>query len=215
MGRSGTVVVLMCACLAGGEISAGAASGISGGHALLQVAGAPQRNQAPPAQKNGNRNGQRPPRKMGDWLESHKDLPLDQQEKALENDPNFKRLPPDRQTALKERLRKFNNLSPEQRERALQRLDFLSRLTHEQREQIRDANQKLQGLPPERRVMVHTALRHLRQMDPQQQQQVFQSERFRSTFSEQEQEIVKQLASINPQGAAGPSPSPAGGQEPK
>jgi len=26
-------------------------------------------------------------RKMGDWLQSHKDLPLDQQLKLLENDP--------------------------------------------------------------------------------------------------------------------------------
>jgi hypothetical protein len=164
-----------------------------------------QRNSGP-SQKGGNRRNQRPRARMGDWLRNHQNLPPEQQEKLLENDPNFKKLPPDRQAALKERLRKFNSLPPEQRERALARMQFMASLTPEQRKEIREANQKLEALPPERRVKVHAFLRNLRTMDPKQRQQLLQSEGFRSTFSEQEQELVKQLASIA---------APAGGERSK
>ena len=156
-----------------------------------------QRNNGP-APKNGNRHNQHPRGRMGDWLRTHQNLPPEQQEKLLENDPNFKKLPPDRQAALKERLRKFNSLTPEQKERALARMRFMASLTSAQRKEIRQANQKLETLPPERRVMVHTVLRRLRKMDPKERQQLLQSERFRGTFSAEEQQIVKQLASITP-----------------
>jgi uncharacterized protein DUF3106 len=219
------LLVCMCACLALWEFSAGAGSRVVKAHMLLQVTPqpAPQKSQPSAAQKNGNRKSQPPTRKTGDWLESHKNLPLDQQEKALERDPNFQKLSPDRQAALKERLRKFNSLPREQRDRSLQRLDFWSSLTHDQREQIRDANQKMQALPQDRKVAVHSALRRLRLMDPAQRQQVFESDRFRSTFSPQEQEILKQLSNINPpfgasstfQPKTGASPSPDNGKQPK
>jgi hypothetical protein len=153
-----------------------------------------------PAQKGG--------RKMGDWLQEHKDLPLDQQIKILESQPSFKKLPPDRQAALRERLKKFNSLPPDKREQALQRMEFLSKLTSQQRQELRSANEQLKGLPPDRQVAVHTALRHLRQMPPAERQQVIQSDRFRSTFSDQEQKLISQLAELNPQqggsGAAQP-----------
>jgi Protein of unknown function (DUF3106) len=163
---------------------------------------------APPRGQQGNRNGgQKPGGKLGDWLKDHKNLTPDQQEKALENDPNFKRLPPDHQAQLRERLRKFNNLTPEQRERAFQRMDVWDKLSREQREQVRDANQQLQGLPAERRVMVHRALRHLVQMSPEERQQEFQSDKFKSTFSDQEQNILKNLSVINAQ-QANENPAP-------
>lgn len=141
--------------------------------------------------------GKNPPR-IGDWLREHKDLPIDQQEKLLESDPMFKNLPAQRQDALKEQLRRFNSLPPEQRERALKRMEFMQSLSPDQRKQVREANQQLQGLPPERRLMVHKALRHLRSMSPEERQQTLQSDQFRSTFSEQEQNIVKQLAAVEP-----------------
>src|SRR6476646_7470938 len=142
---------------------------------LVLVQAAPQKN------PNANHPGQKGGRKMGDWLQEHKDLPLDQQLKLLENDPKFKKLPPDRQNALRERLKKFNSLTPQQRQ------------------QLRDANQQLKVLPPERQVAVHTALRHLRQMPPAERQQVIQSDRFKTTFSDEEQKLISQLAELNPQ----------------
>src|ERR1041385_353613 len=99
--------------------------------ALLQAAPQKSPNANRPAQKGGH--------KMGDWLQEHKDLPLDQQLKLLENDPKFKKLSPDRQNALRDRLKKFNGLPPARREEALKRMDFLSKLTPQQRQQLRDA----------------------------------------------------------------------------
>jgi hypothetical protein len=152
------------------------------------------------AQKNGH--------KMGDWLQAHKDLPLDQQLKLLESEPEFKKLPADRQAAFRERLKNFNSLPPEKRAQALQRMEFLAKLTPQQRQQLRDANQQLKGLPPERQVAVHTALRHLRQMPPAERQQVIQSDHFRSTFSDQEQKLISQLAEISPEGGAAQTSQP-------
>ena len=155
----------------------------------------------PQAQQRNNQKGQKQgqkPHRMGDWLREHKDMPLDQQEKLLENDPNFKNLSPQHQAELRDRLRKFNSLPPQQRERALNRMEFMASLTHEQREEIRNANQQLQSLPQDRRVMVHKALRHLRQMSPEERQQELQSDKFHNTFSVQEQGILKQLAAIQP-----------------
>src|SRR5947209_5936322 len=80
----------------------------------------PSPNSAVRKNRPADRQKQNP--KMGDWLQGHKDLPPDQQQKLLENDPNFQKLPPARQAELRERLRKFNSLSPEQRDRALQRM---------------------------------------------------------------------------------------------
>jgi len=168
----------------------------------------------PPAQGNSQKpsknsgNNPKPAHKMGDWLNEHKDLPPDQQEKLLENDPNFKKLSPERQAELRERLRKFNNLSPEQQQRVRQRMQFMASLTSDQRQQVRDANQQLQGLPQDRQVMVHKALRHLRQMDPQQREQEMNSERFKGIFSDKERGILGKLAAINPEGEGNPQTSP-------
>jgi hypothetical protein len=155
-----------------------------------------------------NHPGQKGGRKMGDWLQAHKDLPLDQQLKLLENEPGFKKLAADRQAALRERLKKFNSLPPEKRDQALQRMEFLAKLTPLQRQQLRSANEQLKGLPPERQVAVHTALRHLRQMPPADRQQVIQSDRFRSTFSDQEQKLISQLAEISPADGTAQNPQP-------
>jgi len=156
----------------------------------------------------GNHSAQKNGHKMGDWLQAHKDLPLDQQLKLLESEPGFKKLPADRQAAFRERLKNFNSLPPEKRTQALQRMEFLSKLRPQQRQQLRDANQQLKGLPPERQVAVHTALRHLRQMPPAERQQVIQSDRFRSTFSDQEQKLISQLAEMSPAAGAAQSPQP-------
>jgi uncharacterized protein DUF3106 len=162
---------------------------------LVLVQATPQKN---PNAANASRSGQKGGQKGGDWLQAHKDLPLDQQLQILENDPWFKRLPPQRQAVLRERLKKFNSLPPEKREWMAQNLEFLAKLTPQQRQQLRDANKQVEGLPADRRVAVHKAVRHLRQMPPAERQQVIQSDRFRSTFSDQEQKLISQLAELNP-----------------
>ncbi|HEY6349794.1 MAG TPA: DUF3106 domain-containing protein [Candidatus Angelobacter sp.] len=158
----------------------------------------------PHQQKNG---GQKGPGRLGDWLQAHKDLPPDQQEKALENDPMFKPLSPQRQAELKERLRKFNSLPPKQREAAIRRMQYWDRLTPEQRNQVRTANQQIQTLPAPRRIEVHKELRKLVRMSPEQRQLTFDSQDFKNSFSDQEQSILKNLAAINPMAAQNGSPA--------
>ena len=136
--------------------------------------------------------------RAGTWIRAHRNLTPDQQEKALENDPGFKKLPPERQAELKNNLRRFNNLPPQQRERALRRWEFLESLTPTQREQLRQANQELKALPEGRELMVHKALRALRQMTPEGREEAYKSDRFRNTFTGQEQDILKRLAAISP-----------------
>lgn len=202
------LAVAVLACLAGFAVWAQAPRSPSPQHLLSPVQANPQKNPGPFKKKDA----QPPVHRLGAWLEAHKNLPPDQQEKALERDPGFKKLSPDRQAALRERLRNFNSLTPQQRERALQRLNYMAALTPAQRAQIRDSQKQLQTLPEDRKVMIHKALRHLRQMDPQQRNEVMQSDRFKSTFSDQEQGILKQLSAIDPPGEGG---APAAGQQPK
>lgn len=201
------VVALACLTAVAVAVPSHAQRSPSPQHLLPQAQANSQKNQG------GAKKAGQPPHRMGDWLQAHKDLTPDQQEKALERDPAFKKLPPAEQANLRDRLRKFNSLTPEQRARALQRIQFMANLTQQQRAQIRQSNQQLQALPQDRRVMVHKALRHLRQMDPQEREQVMQSDRFKSTFSDQEQGILRQLAAINPPGEGG-APAP-GAQQPK
>jgi hypothetical protein len=158
-----------------------------------------------------NRGGPGPGKKMGNLLS----LPPDQREKALENDPGFKRLPPDRQAALRERLRNFNNQTPEQQRRILDRAKFMASLTDEQQHVIRQSNRQLQTLPSERQVMVHKALRHLRQMDPQERQQVLNSDRFKSTFSDEERGILTKLSAIPNPPEEGPNSPPGSNRPPR
>lgn len=158
-----------------------------------------------PQQKNGGPKGA--PR-LGDWLQAHKDLPPDQQEKLLENDPGFKRLTPQRQAELRERLHKFNSLPPKKRDAAIRRMQYWDRLSPDQRAEVRKANQQIQTLPEPRRLEVHRELRKLVQMSSEQRQQTFDSVDFKSSFSDQEQSILKNLAAINSMAAQNENPGP-------
>ena len=177
-----------------------------GAHRIPVIAFQPGQGQKNP--NAGNRGGQKGARKMGDWLQAHKDLPPDEQMKALENDPTFKRLPPERQNEVRERLKKFNSLPPQKREQALQRMQFLASLSQPQREQLRNASQQLKSLPQDRQVAVHKAVRHLRQMPADERKQVLDSDRFKSTFSDQEQKLIGQLAEMPEFSGSAQNPTP-------
>ena len=73
----------------------------------------------------------------GQWLRRYKDLPPEQQEKALENDPQFRSLPPARQQLLRQRLQRFSSLPPQQQDLILQRMETWEHLTPDQKQQAR------------------------------------------------------------------------------
>lgn len=141
----------------------------------------------------------RPPQQghhAGQWLRKQQGTPLEQQRRALRNDPQFRNLPPQRQQMLENRLQHFNSLPPEQQQRVLNRMEVWEHLTPEQKQQARGVFSQMQNLPPQRRQMVQDAIRGLRGMPPEQRQQVIQSDRFRSMFTPQERGLLNDASRL-------------------
>ena len=134
----------------------------------------------------------------GDWLRKYQNVPPDQQEQALANDPEFQKLPPERQERLRGVLRHFNSKSPEERQRMLERMETFEHLTPEQQQRTHQLFERFRNFPEARRQMVKRALRNLREMDPQQRSQVLGSEKFRGMFSADELDVLKGMSEIAP-----------------
>jgi hypothetical protein len=135
--------------------------------------------------------------KPGQWLRKYNNLPPEQQEQMLKQDPEFKKLAPDAQQRLLERLRRFNQKTPEEREKTISRMERFEQLTPEQRQRLIQFQQRLKELPEDRRDQVRKAFRHLHNMTIEQRQEVFNSPRFKQMFSEKEQELVKSMVEAN------------------
>ena len=56
-------------------------------------------------------------------MDRHSNLPLAEQQRALENEPGFRDLPPQTQQRMRDRLTQLNNMTPEQRRRILERTE--------------------------------------------------------------------------------------------
>ncbi len=132
-----------------------------------------------------------PPGHAGDWLRHYQSLPPAERERALQNDPGFRRLPPERQQLLRQRLNNFLSRSPEQQQRMLNRMETWEHLTPGQKQEARHVFERMQQLPPERRRMVTTAIRDLRGMRPGQREGIIDSNRFRGMFSPEERDIMR------------------------
>src|SRR5271155_2082155 len=127
----------------------------------------------------------------GDWLRRYKGMSPGEQERALQNDPAFRRLSPERQQLLRQRLQHFSSLPPQEQQRMLNRMETWEHLTPGQKQQARELFGRMQQLPPDRRRMVTTAVRDLRAMPPGQREQIIDSNRFRGMFSPQERDIMR------------------------
>jgi hypothetical protein len=126
----------------------------------------------------------------GDWLRRYKDLPPTEQDRALQNDPVFRRLPPAQQQVLRQRLRHFSSLPPQRQLRILKRMEIVEHMTPEQKQQFRQILGQIQRLPPVRQHAVGMAIRDLGAMPPAQREQIIDSPRFRGMFSDQERELM-------------------------
>jgi hypothetical protein len=147
--------------------------------------------QAHPAQAPRQEARPHPGGHAGDWLRRYKDLPPAEQDRALQNDPVFRRLPPAQQQVLRQRLRHFSSLPPQQQARILNRMEVVEHMTSEQKQQLRQILGQIQRLPPVRRRAVGMAIRDLGAMPPAQREQIIDSPRFRSMFSDQEREMMR------------------------
>lgn len=134
--------------------------------------------------------------RAGDWLRQFMDVPPDQQERALTNDPAFQNLPAERQDKLRERLKQFNSLSPEKREQLLDRMETWESMSPEQRQRFRGLQERMRQLPDDRREKVRKAFGFLKGLTPDRRQEFFGSPRFTGQFNGEEQEILRGLIEI-------------------
>jgi len=133
----------------------------------------------------------------GDWLRRHSGLSPQEQQKALNNDPEFRKLPPDIQDRLRSRLQRFNSLPPQQQQRMLQRLDRWNHLSPAQRDRARGLFQQFRGLPEDRRQAMVQAFHSLRAFPPDQQQKMLDSPPYSNTFSDSERNIMRGMTELN------------------
>jgi Protein of unknown function (DUF3106) len=154
----------------------------------------------PPESLNTRREVPRPPsaaqRHGGDWLRTHRDLPPAEQQKALQNDPQFRKLPPQQQQRLVNRLNNFNSLSPQAQQQRLNRIETWEHLTPQQKSQARQLASQWQQLPAQRKQVMKTAIGDLRAMPPDQRERVLESDRFRGMFSDQERNMLRETTKL-------------------
>jgi hypothetical protein len=181
-------------------------------HAQHAPAPRPQQNHSqnhPQAPGRAPQNPQQPQGHAGDWLRRYKDLPPEEQERALQNDPAFRHLPAEQQQQLRQRLQHFSSLPPQRQLQMLNRMETWEHLTPEQKQQAREVYNQMRQLPPARQRMATTAVRDLRTMTPEQRDQVIDSPRFKSMFSDQEREMIRgasRLPLAPAEGGEGPPP---------
>lgn len=125
----------------------------------------------------------------GQWLNQHRAQSLDEQKRALERDPAFRRLPPENQQRIVQRLQHFDSLPPDRQEQVIRRMHAWEHLTPAQKDDFRGVRQQFNSLPPDRRQKVKNAIETLRAMPPAARQREINSGRF-SEFSPQERDIL-------------------------
>lgn len=125
----------------------------------------------------------------GQWLNQHREMPYDQQRRALENDPSFRRLPRERQQEFEHRLQRFNSLPPDRQQQVLRRMETWEHLTPQQKQDFRGVRRQFNGLPSDRRQAVRNAIESLRAMPPSARQHEIESGRF-SQFTPQERQLL-------------------------
>jgi hypothetical protein len=132
----------------------------------------------------------------GDWLRQYGSLPPQQQQRMLEQDPQFRRLPPEQQQHLRERLNTFNALPPQQRQRVLNRMDTLGRLTPDQRHRANDLYAQFRTVDPDRRSKMMLSLRQMRGMSPEARQQWLNSPQMRKYYSPHELDLLRGMSDL-------------------
>ena len=130
---------------------------------------------------------------LGDWMETHRNLPLAQQQSAIEAEPGFRQLNPQVQQRLHERITQLNNMTPERRQQVLARTEAMSRLEPAQRQQVRDAYAQLGSLPLDRRRAVARSFNYARTLPPEQRQNYLNSPDVRGQFNDSERGTLNNL----------------------
>ncbi len=135
---------------------------------------------------------------LGQWLQRHSNMPPQQQERALQNEPGFNRLNPEMQQKLMNRLRQINRMPPNQRQRTLDHIEAMERLTPQMRQEVRTSVQDFHALPEDRQRLVRKAFRDLREYPPEQRSALMNSGQFQAQFTPHERTILGNILAVEP-----------------
>jgi len=142
--------------------------------------------------------GYAPPGHLGAWLNEHRGVAVQDQERMLRSDPNFSRLPQGDQQRLVQQLHNVNQMPEQQRQRTLARAEALERLSPQERAQVTDSAIRWRTLPPDRQAMMKGAFQDLRSVPPDQRQTVLNSSRYQNAFSPEERGILSNMLRVEP-----------------
>ena len=139
-----------------------------------------------------------PPGHLGAWLNTHRNVPVPQQQQMLKSDPSFRRLPQGEQQRVINQLGRVNRMPDAPRERTLARAENLERLSPEDRAQVAASARRWTNLPPERQTMMRNAFRDLKAVPPDQRSIVLNSSRYQGQFSPEERGILSNMLRVEP-----------------
>lgn len=177
----------------------------------LGIQGSRVEREPAPARRGAGQQPRQPKRPgQGGFFQRLREMPPQQQQRVMENSPQFQRLPPERQEMIRERLQAWNDMSPQQQERVRQREEIFQALSPAQRQEARLVFPQYRNLTPPRRQAVLVAFRHLRDLPPNQRQGYLQSQEVREQFSPHERDILTGLNRLLP----GSRPYPPDNSEP-
>jgi len=136
------------------------------------------------------------------WMQSHSNMSLAEQQRALQSEPGFRELPPQVQQNRLNMLARLYNMNPNQRNRILNRTEALERMAPAQRQEWRDAVQRLNTVPPGRKRLIAGAILTLREMPPEQREAILNSPSYSAQFSPEERRTLRTLLMAEPYPAA-------------
>jgi len=135
---------------------------------------------------------------LEDWLNQHRNVPVQDQQRMLSNDPSFRRLPSADQQRLTQQLQQVNRLPEQQRDRRLERNEMLERLSPQDRMSLNRSGHQWAALPQDRQAMMKQAFQNLRGVPLDQRDTVLNSARYQGTFSPQERGILSDFLKVEP-----------------
>ena len=131
-------------------------------------------------------------------MNEHRNLPLVQQQTAIEREPGFQSLKSQEQLRIHNLVTRLNTMPPEQRQRTLERTEAMERLTPPQRQQVRNAMAALGSLPEERHRIVARTFYALRDMPDGRREMYMNSPQFRAQFNDPERAALQNLLNVAP-----------------
>ena len=135
---------------------------------------------------------------LQDWLSHNQNVPVQDQERQLHNDPSFKRLPQADQQRLSQQLRSVDRMPEQQRDRRLARNEMLERLSPEERMNINRSGRTWSSLPADRQMQMRRAFQDLRGVPLDQRQTVLNSSHYQNMFTPQERGILSDFLRVEP-----------------